>query len=701
MPALFHNLKISHRLYAGFGVLLLLLAGAVGAAIWQVNAIEQVSERIATLRAPTALAAERLSADVQGTLASLRGYILTSKDSFKADRALQWADIAKTSEVLDELSTRWTNPANVAAWTEFKTIRDEFSVAQDGVERIVNPADTKPAVAMLVAEAAPRANKLLEILLGPVGENGERAGGMVDNQTEMLKADTQSVADDTSMLLITQWVLLAVGLLLGGSISLLSARAISKPLVQMTGAMGRLATGDLDIEVPGRGRGDEIGGMASAVEVFKHNALKVREMNAAEEVRTGQTRERTAAMASLVKSLGDVVDAAVQGDFSRRIEVSFKDADLMGVAASVNSLVATVDRGVTETGAVLASLARTDLTKRVEGDYNGAFAKLKTDTNAVVDNLTEVIGQLRQTSGALKTATGEILSGANDLAERTTKQAAAIEETSAAMEQLATTVLSNAKRAESASARAQEVSTTAEATGEVMQKSNEAMGRISTSSAKISNIIGMIDDIAFQTNLLALNASVEAARAGDAGKGFAVVAVEVRRLAQSAASASSEVKVLIEQSGNEVSGGTRLVAEATQKLSEMLVGVKESAGLIHDISAASQEQSSAISQVTTAVRQMDEMTQHNAALVEETNAAIEQTEGQANELDRIVDVFVLDGRAKRFQRAEAPKAAPAMAARPTSDKPDGIKALQAKVKTAASQYLSHGNAAVDKDWKEF
>ncbi len=68
------------------------------------------------------------------------------------------------------------------------------------------------------------------------------------------------------------------------------------------------------------------------------------------------------------------------------------------------------------------------------------------------------------------------------------------------------------------------------------------MERISASSTKISNIIGLIDDIAFQTNLLALNASVEAARAGDAGKRLAVVAIEVRRLAQSAASASVDVK---------------------------------------------------------------------------------------------------------------------------------------------------------------
>ncbi|MEO9300128.1 methyl-accepting chemotaxis protein, partial [Devosia sp. RY10] len=68
----------------------------------------------------------------------------------------------------------------------------------------------------------------------------------------------------------------------------------------------------------------------------------------------------------------------------------------------------------------------TDLTQRMEGDYEGAFAKLKADTNAVADKLTDVVGQLKQTSGTLKTATGEILSGANDLSERTTRQAATI-----------------------------------------------------------------------------------------------------------------------------------------------------------------------------------------------------------------------------------------------------------------------------------
>ncbi len=172
-----------------------------------------------------------------------------------------------------------------------------------------------------------------------------------------------------------------------------------------------------------------------------------------------------------------------------------------------------------------------------------------------------------------------------------------------------------------------------------MEEATRAMEKISTSSAKISNIIGLIDDIAFQTNLLALNASVEAARAGEAGKGFAVVAVEVRRLAQSAAEASSEIKGLIEVSAGEVQSGTQVVMQIGQQISRLHEAVQQSATMIGAISEASREQARAIDEVGVAIRQMDEITQHNAALVEETNAAIEQTEAQADELDRIVAVF--------------------------------------------------------------
>lgn len=299
-------------------------------------------------------------------------------------------------------------------------------------------------------------------------------------------------------------------------------------------------------------------------------------------------------------------------------------------------------QAVAAVGAGLQQLAEGNLTGRIDAPFQSEFEDLRHALNGTVSRFADVVGQLRGASRSIKAATGEILSGANDLSERTTRQAATIEETSAAMETLAETVAVNARMAQDAAGKAGAVSHAASESGTVMSQANAAMERITASSGKISNIIGMIDDIAFQTNLLALNASVEAARAGDAGKGFAVVAVEVRRLAQSAASASAEVKALVEQSSNEVKGGSRLVSDAATRLADMLEAVQQNAALVDAIAKASGEQALAIDEVSMAVRTLDEMTQHNAALVEQTNGAIEQTEAQAQALDEIVDIFVLD-----------------------------------------------------------
>jgi methyl-accepting chemotaxis protein len=478
---------------------------------------------------------------------------------------------------------------------------------------------------------------------------------------------------------------------------LLFSRTITLPITRLTGTMQTVAEGNFDVDVPGNARGDELGAMARAVEVFRENGRKVTELTEAEAAQALRSQEeRARMMVSLQRAFGDVVDAAIAGDFTRRVDAQFPDAELNSLAASINRLVETVDRGLDETGSVLSALADADLTRRVLGDYQGAFARLKNDTNQVAEKLGEIVGDLRETSGALKTATGEILSGANDLSERTSRQAATIEETSATMDQLAATVLGNAGKAETASRKARDVSVAAEEGGAVMARATEAMDRITASSAKISNIIGLIDDIAFQTNLLALNASVEAARAGDAGKGFAVVAVEVRRLAQSAASASSDVKTLIEQSAQEVSGGTKLVTEAAGKLNSMLDSIRDNTQALEAIARDSREQASAIEEVNVAVRQMDEMTQHNAALVEEINASIEQTEAQASKLDTIVEIFnVADGRSR------AASAQPQSASKPPVQ--GAIRGMQEKLKSVASTYLKRGNAAVkiDQDWSEF
>jgi methyl-accepting chemotaxis protein len=308
---------------------------------------------------------------------------------------------------------------------------------------------------------------------------------------------------------------------------------------------------------------------------------------------------------------------------------------------------------VAELSIALRSLARGELDCVISRKSPGELDEVRLNFNATVSSLAEVIAGLKQTSALLKSATSEILAGAIDLAARTSKQAAMVEETSAALEQLSGAVTQNAGQITDVLKQTRDARNIGEHGHNAMQNASAAMDRIASSSSRIASIIGLIDDIAFQTNLLALNASVEAARAGDAGKGFAVVAVEVRRLAQSAATASADIKGHIEQSGSDVGSGSQLIDTAARKLAELLAAVQENERLMEMIAARSGEQSAAIVAVTRAVSTMDEAVQQNAALVEQTNAAIEQTESQASQLDLVVDSFILSADPQPFGKVAA------------------------------------------------
>ncbi|AVX03155.1 biofilm dispersion protein BdlA [Maritalea myrionectae] len=348
-----------------------------------------------------------------------------------------------------------------------------------------------------------------------------------------------------------------------------------------------------------------------------------------------------------------------RGEFdSAEYERVRKDGDSIWIQASYNPILDADGRpfkvvkyatdvtgrkkAVVALGHALERMSEGNLSQKIDIPFEGELDEVRQAINKTMDRFKSIVQRLRETSMSLRAATTEILAGANDLSDRTAKEAAAVEETSASVEGISAGVSDTQKKASEAANATTQVSRDATAVGEVMGNANRAMEGIAASATEISNIITVIDNIAFQTNLLALNASVEAARAGEAGKGFAVVAVEVRRLAQSAAESSREIKELIEKSTQEVVQGTKLVADASGQVGQIVEKISYSSALVEEISVAMTEQASILSEVGLAVRQIDEMAQQNAALVEETNAAIEQCESQAHNLDNIVDTFKIE-----------------------------------------------------------
>jgi methyl-accepting chemotaxis protein len=299
----------------------------------------------------------------------------------------------------------------------------------------------------------------------------------------------------------------------------------------------------------------------------------------------------------------------------------------------------------------LDRLAAGDLRCEIQAPFAGEMEGVRTAFNSSIGALRQTLLKVKASTQSIRLATGEILAGTNDLATRTSRQAATIQGTNLAIQDLAMTVQESARLAQSAKHNGEMVASSVASTEQAMIDTNLAMGQIEDSSKRIANIVGLIDDIAFQTNLLALNASVEAARAGDAGKGFAVVAVEVRRLAQSAAEASGQVKSLIEESRAHVVEGAQLVVDAEKRLHDMKQAADRNTDLIIDIARRAHAQATAIGVIEQSVQAIEESTQQNAALVEESNAAIAQTDGQSSELEQVVSGFALETEAARLRQA--------------------------------------------------
>ncbi|MET0936766.1 MAG: methyl-accepting chemotaxis protein, partial [Luteibacter sp.] len=345
------------------------------------------------------------------------------------------------------------------------------------------------------------------------------------------------------------------------------------------------------------------------------------------------------------------IDAAFHAQLQRDLLRSGGIAALalLVVWLSMSSIRTTVGGEPRDAVHIAGRIASGDL--RSDGAATFAPASLLGALERMRGTLSSIVSEVQEGAHIVSTTSGEIARGNDDLSQRTQEQASSLEETAASMEEMTATVKQNAENAHAADRLSRHARGEAEKGGAVVGQAMEAMREIGDSSRRIGDIVGLIDDIAFQTNLLALNAAVEAARAGEQGRGFAVVAAEVRRLAQSSAAASREIKALITESGERVDAGAALVEQSSVALRDIVDSVKKVTDIVAEIAAASAEQSAGVDQVNVAIAQIDQVTQENAALVEEAAAAAKSMQDQAQSLSGQMAFFTVDG-GERVARQE-------------------------------------------------
>lgn len=514
----------------------------------------------------------------------MRGYLLAGKEEFldpyKGGQVKFASLIGKLRQTVSD------NPAQVKLLTETEqtigTWVEKVTEPTIALRRKIGDAKTMDDMARLIGEA--RGKQYFDKFRQLMSDFSAEEQGLLVTR----RADS---AEAVSFTYAAVAICLTLGLLIGLALAWLIGNGIANPIGQMTAVMGRLAGGDKETEVTNTERKDEIGAMASAVQVFKDNMVEndrlQSEQAAADKRAQEQEREREAEKAAAER---------------KEAEGREKDvADRKKRSDHIEELIAKFDKAVTSTLNAVASTA--------------------SQTQSSAKSLSSTAGETSQQSTAVAAASEEATSNVQTVAGATEELSASI----------------------------QEISRQVGNSNEISQKAieeathtNEKVEGLAEAAQKIGEVVSLINDIASQTNLLALNATIEAARAGEMGKGFAVVATEVKSLADQTARATEEI-------GEQVSAIQGATDDAVTAIQGIGATIKEVGEISTAVAAAVQEQGAATREIASNVQQAASGNQEVTSNISLVTKAADESKAASSEMLAAATNLVEQGDALRAE----------------------------------------------------
>lgn len=393
------NMRTSRKLGAAF-LLVIVVAFATSALTWRnLSTLEQNNQWTdhthKVIAQATAIGAAMVDAET-----GIRGYLISGADNFlepyrNSGKAFRSA--------LDE-AKRLTadNPSQQKRLEQIDRVASEWR--QDVAEREIALMRAQQTVTEARnIEAGGAGKKYMDGIRALVRE-------VIDAEASLLsvRADASAAATSSSYTMIIAG---GIAMLLIAIVSLLLLHAaITRGIMAMTAAMGRLAQNDMTIDIPFSNRLDEVGEMAKAVQVFKDNAIRVSklEQKEAEDRQAEQRKAETMklAVASFEEAVGEIVQTVSSA--STQLEASARN--LNSTAARSQELTTRVSSTSQDCSSNVQSVA--SATEELSSSVNEISRQVQESARMAND----AVNQARQTNdrvAELSKAAGRI----NDVVE--------------------------------------------------------------------------------------------------------------------------------------------------------------------------------------------------------------------------------------------------------------------------------------------
>ena len=520
---------------------------------------------------------QQVREEIQGLLAELheaetlqRGYLLTGTsrylEAYKSASAAAFAHVASLRRLTADSPSQQSRLVAIAP------------LIQERLDRLAEGEAVRTEKGLDGAAEYAATGVGSELM----GQIRVLANDMIQEESALLQERSLESAASSRAALNTIVYGIPVAVVVVFLIGLALARNITRPLKTVTEVAGRLAVGDVSVDIAGEVRHDEAGVLLQA---FRRMTEFQREMARV----AGRIADGDLHVQIKPQSANDVLGnafAAMVANLQRLTAEMTEAADVLGAAASE----------------IVASTSQ--LTA-------GA-----TETATAVTQTTTTVEEVRQTARLSSQKANCVSESAQRTAAITQGGRQSIDEMIESMKHI----------------RRQ------------MEMIADSMVRLGEQTQAIGQIIATVDDLAAQSNVLAVNAAIEAAKAGEQGRGFTVVAQEVRSLAEQSKQATAQVRTLLkdiqmatkgaatatEQGTEAVEAGVRQSAQAGESIQALTKSVADSAQAAMQIAASSQQQVIGVDQVAAAMESVKQATAQNVASARQ----METSARDLNELGR-------------------------------------------------------------------
>ena len=357
------GMKVRTRLGLGFGAVLALLAIIIGISIKDVSILNDDIDAIVNDKFPKTLMAGEITNHINVMARAMRNVLLI-RDQQTVNNELDRIPVERKAieAQIDKLKGVVRSEQGKALLAELISAHADYLVAQDGFLKLVKEDKRDEAANYLINEMRKQQNAYFSA-----------ADGLISHQTESMQKGGEQ-ARETASSARTQTIALglislALGLLIGYLISKGLLKQLGAEPDEAAEAVHKIAKGDLSVDIAIK-RGDTTSLLYS--------------------LKTMQDSLRL-----IVAEIQSIVQDAVQGDFSRKMEMSGKAGYTATLSELLNRLSNVTEDGLKDISRVAQALANGDLTQKIDKDYPGLFGQTSQGVNLTVAALNEIVADIQ------------------------------------------------------------------------------------------------------------------------------------------------------------------------------------------------------------------------------------------------------------------------------------------------------------------